>query len=202
MAQPQILFKKILLCKSLKKKSVKINLLEIGFARNFRTPKHICKISENLLRFFGVVFDFSVTEKKKLISIFKSTFSVLENPSKSFVFQNSNVWKCKQSFTNFSWQKFKYFDERKKVWKMKIRHLFVMSFFGKKSNIFIKQRGFFRKHNYHSLNEIWNLTDFWIFWIFFQLQLQYQWRRSGTTHPNPQGHIRRLKDGKVQLLLQ
>ena len=64
MAQPQILIKKILFSKSLKNKSLKINLLEIGFARNFRTPKHICKISENLLRFFGVVFDFSVTEKK------------------------------------------------------------------------------------------------------------------------------------------
>ena len=31
------------------------NLLEIEFAHNFHIPKHICKISKSLLRFFGVV---------------------------------------------------------------------------------------------------------------------------------------------------
>ena len=69
MAQPQILKKNYLV--KMSKKPLEINLLEIGFARNFRTPKHICKISENLLRFFGVVFDFSVTEKKIILILYR-----------------------------------------------------------------------------------------------------------------------------------
>ena len=75
--------------------------------------------------------------------------------------------------------------------------------FGKKSTI-PKQKDYIRitVKKFKAKLEIQKNRRIFNFDFFFQLRLQFLWRRSGTIRPNLRDPIRLLKDGKVQLLLQ